>query len=46
MIEDEEQVLSRGKQAEQRLKISQSSWKSNFGGLMNTCQTPANSMRT
>jgi|OrbCmetagenome_4_1107370.scaffolds.fasta_scaffold235845_1 hypothetical protein len=45
MIEDEEQVLSRGKQAEQRLKISQSSWKSSFG-LMNTCQTPADSMRT
>ena len=46
MIEDEDEVLSRGKQAEQRLKTSQSSWKSNFWGLMNTCQTPVHSMRT
>lgn len=35
MIEDEETVLSRGKQAENRLKISTTSWKSNFWGLWN-----------
>ena len=32
MIEDEEQVLSREKQAESRKKTSQASWNNNFWG--------------
>ena len=31
-IEDEDEVLKRGKQSDQRLKTSQASWNSSFGG--------------
>jgi hypothetical protein len=44
MIEDEEQVLSREKQAESRKKTSQASWNNNFWGLRNTASFPCHSM--
>jgi hypothetical protein len=44
MIEDEEQVLSREKQAESRKKTSQASWNNNFWGLRNTVSFPCHSM--